>query len=171
MGVCEDSEIDVNEPVFAPSAEPVSASNELSKRDVGVCEMSVIDIPVVEGSGSLRDAPEKEAASSKSTILLTMIDTEPDVVVGSPEVELDDHVVQIRGGPEKCANIAGGFEGKERESKAHHVSEEVYVDDLIGSCAGMKVMGELTAECPVVFACLESKKLPLNLGPLLAAPD
>ena len=47
VGVCEDSDIDVNEPVVVPSAEPVSASKELSK-DVGVCEMSEIDIPVVE---------------------------------------------------------------------------------------------------------------------------
>ena len=54
VGVCEDSENGVNEPVVVPSAEPVSASKELSK-DVGVCEMSEIDIPtgdvgVCEGS-------------------------------------------------------------------------------------------------------------------------
>ena len=30
VGVCEDSEIDVNEPVVVPSAEPVSGSKELS---------------------------------------------------------------------------------------------------------------------------------------------
>ena len=63
------------------------------------------------------------------------------------------------------------FEGKEREGKAYNVSKEVFVDDQIGSCAGTKVMGESTAECPVVLACPESKILPLNLGPPLAAPD
>ena len=40
-----------------------AASKQLSK-DVGVCEMSVIDIPVVEDSGSLRGAREQETASS-----------------------------------------------------------------------------------------------------------
>ena len=99
------------------------------------------------------------------------IDTEPAVVVASPEVELVGHVVKIRVGPEKCADIAGGFEGKEHESTTHHVSEEVYVDDQIGCCAGIKVMGESTAECPVVFACPQSKNISLNLGPLLAAAD
>ena len=133
--------------------------------------MSVIDIPVVEGSGSLRGAPEQEAASSKPTILMTMTGTEPDVVVVSPEVELVDHVVQIRVGPEKCTTTAGGFEREEREGKAHNVSEEVFVDDLIGSCAGIKVMGESAAECPVVFARPQSKQFSLNLSPLLASPD
>ena len=32
-------------------------------------------------------------------------------------------------------------------------------------------MGESTAECPDEFACPESKHLPLNVDPLLAAPD
>ena len=111
VGICEDSEIDVNEPVVVPSAEPVSAFKELSQRGVGVCEMSEIDIPVVEDSDSLRGAAEQEAASSKPTILL-MMDTEPELVVVSPEVELVDHVVQIRVEPEKCTDNAGGFEGK-----------------------------------------------------------
>ena len=93
------------------------------------------------------------------------MDTEPDVVVVSPEVELVDHVVKTRVGPEKCTNNAVGFEDK------GHVSGEVYVDDQIGSRAGIKVMDESTAECLVVFACLESKPSPLNLGPLLAASD
>ena len=100
-----------------------------------------------------------------------MMDTEPEVVVVSPEVKIVDHVVQIRVGPEKCTNDTGGFEGKEREGKAHTVSEEVFVDGQIGSCAGIKAMGGSTAECPVVFAYPQSKKLSLNLGPLLAAPD
>ena len=168
VGVCEGSEIDVNEPVVVPSAEPVSASKELLQRVAGVCEMSEIDIPVVEGSDSIRDAPEKEDASSKLTILL--MDTEPDVVVVLPEVELVDHVVQIRVGSEKCTNNAGGFEGKGRERETHHVSEKVYVGDQIGSCTGIKVMGESTAECPVMFACLKSKYLPLKLDPLLPVP-
>ena len=99
------------------------------------------------------------------------MDTEPELIVVSPEVELVDHVIQIRVGPEKCTNNAGGFEGKEREGKAHTVSEEVFVDDQIGFCAGMKVMGESATECPVMFACPQSKQLSLNLGPLLAAPD
>ena len=99
-----------------------------------------------------------------------MMDTEPEAVVVSPEVELVDHV-QIRVGPEKCTNNAGGFEGKEREGKAHNVSEKSFVDDQIGSCAGIKVMGESTAECPAVYACPQSKLLPLSLGSLLAAPD
>ena len=94
--------------------------------------MSEIDIPVVEDSYSLRGAPEQEAASSKPTILL-MVDTEPELVVVSPEVELVDYV-QIRVGPEKCTNNARGFEGKEREDKARTVGEEVFVDDQIGSC-------------------------------------
>ena len=100
-----------------------------------------------------------------------MMGTEPEFVVVSPEVELVDHVVQIRVGPEKCTNNAGAFERKEREGKAHTVSEEVFLDELIGSCAGIKVMGESAAECPVMFACPQSKQLSLNLGPLLAAPD
>ena len=82
--------------------------------------MLQIDIPVVEDSDSLRDAPEKEAASSKPTILL-MMDTEPEVVVVSPEVELVGHIVRIRVGPQKHTN-AGGLEGKEREGKAHNIS-------------------------------------------------
>ena len=139
VGVCEDSEIDVNKPVVVPSAEVLSSSKELSQRDVGVCEMSEIDIPVVEDSASLTGAPEQEAASSKPTILL-MMDNEPGFVVVSPEVKLVDHVAQIRVGPEKCTNNARGFEGKEREGKAHAVSEEVFVDDQIGSCAGIKAM-------------------------------
>ena len=56
--------------------------------------MSEIDIPVVADSDSLRDAPEKEAASSKPTTL--PMDTEPEVVTLSPEVELEYHVLQIR---------------------------------------------------------------------------
>ena len=100
---------------------------------------------------------------------MLMMDTEPEVVV-SPEVELLDHVVQIRVGPKKYTHNAGGFEGKESEGNAHDVSEEEFVHDQIGSCAGTKVMGESTAECPVVYACPEPKKLPLNVGPLLAGP-
>ena len=121
---------------------------------------------------SLRGALEQEAASSKPTILL-MMDTEMELVVVSPEVELVVHVVQIRVGQEKCTinNNARGFVGKEREDKAHTVGEEVLIDDQIGSCAGIKVMGISTAECPVVFVCPQSKKLSLSLGPLLAAPD
>ena len=42
VGVCEDSENGVNEPVVVPSAEPVSSSKE---KDVGVCGMSEIDTP------------------------------------------------------------------------------------------------------------------------------
>ena len=79
----------------------MSASKELPQRNVGVCEMSEIDKPIVGDSDSLRDAPEKEAASSKPTILLMKMDAEPGVVVVSPEVELVDHIVQIRVGPEK----------------------------------------------------------------------
>ena len=82
-----------------------------------------------------------------------------------------DHVVQIRVGPEKRSSNAGGFEGKGREGKARTVSEEVFVDDQIGSCAGIKSMGESTAECPVVFCLPQLKKIYMNLGPLLAAPD
>ena len=140
VGVCEDPEIDVKEPVVVPSAELVSASDskELSQRNVGVCEMSEIDIPVFEDSASSRGAPEQEAASSKPTILLMMMDSEPEFGVVSPEVKFVDHVVQIRVGPEKCTNSkAGGFEVKEREGKAHPVSKEVFVDDQIGSCAGL----------------------------------
>ena len=111
VGVCEDFEIGVNEPVVVPSAEPVSASKELSQRDVGVCEMSETNIPVAEGSDSLGNAPEKEAGPSKPTILLMMMDTEPEVVVISPEVEPMDLIVQFRFGHEKCANNAGGYEG------------------------------------------------------------
>ena len=85
------------------------------QRDAGVCEISEISIPVVEDSVSLRGAPEQEAASSKPTILLMMMVTEPEVVVVSPKVELVDPVVQIRDGPEKCINNAGGFEREERE--------------------------------------------------------
>ena len=56
---------------------------------------------------SLRDAPGREAMSSEPIIV--PMDTElKDVVL--PEVKLEDHVVQIRVGPEKCSN-AGGFEG------------------------------------------------------------
>ena len=45
----------MNTPVVAPSAEPVSDSKELSRRDVGVCGMLKIEIPtgdvgVCEGS-------------------------------------------------------------------------------------------------------------------------
>ena len=43
VGGCEGSEIDVDELVVVPSAEP-----EFSQNDVGVCEMSEIDILVVE---------------------------------------------------------------------------------------------------------------------------
>ena len=42
---CEDSEIDVNEPVAAPSAETASSFKELSQMDVRVCGISEIDIP------------------------------------------------------------------------------------------------------------------------------
>ena len=66
-----------------------------------------------------------------------MMDTEPEFGVVSPEVELVDHVVQIHIAPEKCSINPGGFEGKEREGKAHTVSEEVFVDDRIGSFAGI----------------------------------
>ena len=45
VGVCEDSENGVNEPVVVPSPEPVSSSKELSQKDVGVRGMSEIDIP------------------------------------------------------------------------------------------------------------------------------
>ena len=46
VGVCEDSENDVNEPVVVPSAETVSSSKEMYKQKiVGVCEMSDIEIP------------------------------------------------------------------------------------------------------------------------------
>ena len=100
-----------------------------------------------------------------------MMGTEPELVVVSPEVELVGSDVQIRVGPEKCTNNVGGFERKEREGKAHTVSEEVLVDDPIGSYAGIKGMGESAAECPVVVACPQSKQLSLSLGSLLAAPD
>ena len=111
VGVCEDFEIGVNGPVVVPSAEVVSSFKELSQRDLGICEMSEIDIPVVEDSASLRGAPKQEAASSKPTILL-MMDTEPEFVVISPEFKPVDLVVQIRVGPEKYNNNVGGFEGK-----------------------------------------------------------
>ena len=101
--------------------------------------------------------------------MLMMMDTEPEFVVVSPEVEFVDQVVQIHVGPEKCTINAGG--GKKREGKAHTVSEEVFVDYRTGSWAGIKAMGESTSECPVVFASPQSQKLSLNLGPLLAAPD
>ena len=95
---------------------------------------------VVEDSDSLRGAPEKEAASSKPIILL--MDAKAEVVVVSPKVELVDYVVQIRVGPEKCTN-AGGFEGKNARAKriTYLVSEEVFVDDQIGSSAGIKGYG------------------------------
>ena len=35
------------------------------------------------------------------------------------------------------------------KNKAHNVSEALLVDDRIGSCAGIKVMVESTAEYPV----------------------
>ena len=124
----------MNEPVVVPSAEPVSAFKELSQRDVGVCELSEIDIPVVEDSDSFRGVPEQEAASSKPIILLMMMDTETEVAVVSPErssswimlfkLMLDQINVLI---------TQEVFERKEREGKAYTVSEEVFVDDLIGS--------------------------------------
>ena len=57
-----------------------------------------------------------------------------------------------------------------KHERTKRISEEVFVDDKIGSCAGIKVMGESPAECLVVYARPQSKRLPLNLGPLLAAP-
>ena len=39
-------------------------------------------------------------------------------------------------GHRNVINNAGGFEGNGREGKTLHVSEEVNVDDQIGSCAG-----------------------------------
>ena len=99
------------------------------------------------------------------------MDTEPEVVVVSPAVELVDLVLQIRGRPEKCTNNAGGFKTKEGEGKACNLSEEMSIEDQIGSCDGIKVMGESTAECPVVCACSQSKQFPLILSPQLAVRD
>ena len=45
VGVCEDPENKVNRPVVVPSDELESSSKVLSRKDVGVCEMSEIDIP------------------------------------------------------------------------------------------------------------------------------
>ena len=36
VGVCEDSQIDVNEPVVVPSAEAVSSSKEMSQKVVAL---------------------------------------------------------------------------------------------------------------------------------------
>ena len=94
----------------------------------------IFDLPVVEYYYSSRDAPKQEAASSKRTRLLMMImDTEPNVVVVSPEVEFVDHVAQIRVRPDKSTKNAGGLEAQKPEGKSHNVSEEVFVGDLIGS--------------------------------------
>ena len=167
VDMCAESEIDVDLPVVVPSAELVSVSEEPS-RNVDVCEKSEIDIPVVADFGSLRNALGKESLSSEPSILST--DTEPEVVMLLPEVGLEDHVLQIRVGSENGTN-AGGFEGNAHDENVRDEIQEAFVDGEMGSCAGVKVMDESTADLPVVFACLKSEFVPPSSGPLLAAPD
>ena len=90
VDVGEESEIDVGLPVVIPSAELVSVSEDPS-RNVDVWETSEIDIPVVVDFDSLNTALGKESGSSEPTILSK--DTEPKVVMLSPEVELEDCIL------------------------------------------------------------------------------
>ena len=57
----------------------------------------------------------------------------------SPEVGLEDHVIQVRVGSESGTNV-GGFEGKAHDDTEHGVKEKVFVDGANGSCAGRKVV-------------------------------
>ena len=90
----------------------------------------------------------------------------------SPQVGLEDHVIQVRVGSASGANEIS-LEGKAHGDTGHGgVKEGVFVDGANGSCAGREVVGESTADFPVaVFACLESECVPPSSGPLLAAPD
>ena len=171
LHVREESENVVDTSVAVSSTELVSVSEETSM-DADGCEKSEIevDVFVVADIDSLQNNPGKDAVPSEPNTPLT--DTEPGVVTRSPEVGLEDHVIQIRVESESGTNV-GGLEGKAHGGTEHGgVKGEVFVDGAIGSCAATKVVDESTAQLPaVVFACLKSGCLPPTFGPLLASPD
>ena len=171
LHVREESENVVDTSVAVSSTELVSVSEETSM-DADGCEKSEIevDVFVVADIDSLQNNPGKDAVPSEPNTPLT--DTEPGVVTRSPEVGLEDHVIQIRVESESGTNV-GGLEGKAHGGTEHGgVKGEVFVDGAIGSCAGRKVVEESTAELPaVMFACLKSECLSPTSGPVLAAPD
>lgn len=159
-------------PFVVPSAEPVPVSEEPSM-DVDVCEKSEIgvDISVIAGFDSLHVTPGKDAIPSKPMKSLT--DTDPEVVTRSPEVGLEDHVIQVCVESESGTNIAG-LEGKGRDKTEHDgVKEGVIIDGAIAPCAKRQFMDESTGELPAVLTCLKSECLLPSPGPLLliAAPD
>ena len=83
----------------------------------------------------------------------------------SPEVGLEDHAIQVRVESDSGANV-GGLEGKAHDDTEHGaVKEEVFVDGVIGWCAGRNVL-ESTVELPVVAFCLsEARVFTSYIGP------
>ena len=179
---CENSE---NVPC---SAELISVSEETVTEDVDVHEESeiVVDIPVVDSSAESVFVSEETSMDvnvcEKSKISMSFVldplnhtwytVTKPGVVMRSPEVGLEDYVIQVRVGSASGANERG-LEGKAHGDIEHGgVRENVLVDGANGSCAGRKVVGESTADLPAVgFALLKSECVPTSSGLPLAAPD
>ena len=110
VDVCEESENVMDIPVPVSSAELVSVSEETSM-DVDVCEKSEIevDVSVVADFDSLQTNPGKDDVPSEP--INSLADIEPGVVMRSPEVGLEDHVIQVRVGSESGTNV-GDLEGK-----------------------------------------------------------
>ena len=100
----------VDIPVAVSLAELVSVSEETSM-DVDVCEKSEIevDVSVVADFDSLQTNPGKDDVPSEP--INSLADIEPGVVMRSPEVGLEDHVIQVRVGSESGTNV-GDLEGK-----------------------------------------------------------
>ena len=137
VDVCEESAIDVDVPVVVPSAALVSISEETTKKDVDVCEESEIevDISVVADFHSLQNNPGKDAVPSEP--IKSMTDTEPGVGMRSPEVGLEDHVIQVRVGSESGTNV-GGLDGK-----AHDDTEHGGVKKYLSMARSVRVLGEM----------------------------
>ena len=110
VDVCEESENVMDIPVPVSSAELVSVSEETSM-DVDACEKSEIevDVSVVADFDSLQTNPGKDDVPSEP--INSLADIEPGVVMRSPEVGLEDHVIQVRVGSESGTNV-GDLEGK-----------------------------------------------------------
>ena len=136
LHVREESENVVDTSVAVSSTELVSVSEETSM-DADGCEKSEIevDVFVVADIDSLQNNPGKDAVPSEP--IKSMTDTEPGVGMRSPEVGLEDHVIQVRVGSESGTNV-GGLDGK-----AHDDTEHGGVKKYLSMARSVRVLGEM----------------------------
>lgn len=108
--VREDFEIVVDTTVVVFSAKLVSVYEQPSM-DVNACEELEIGVDVSVGAGfdSLQTTPAKDVSFNS---MESLTDTEQEVVMPSPEIRLEDHVIRVGVKSESAASI-GGLEGKD----------------------------------------------------------